>query len=74
MIECSLKTRKISVKDIPEEHITIMRDCLEKICENLNRHFNVGCDVTGTNIPADTPITPSNKNVNKKKVEFKGVT
>jgi MarR family transcriptional regulator for hemolysin len=58
MIECSLKTRKISVKDIPEEHITIMRDCLEKICENLNTHFNVGCDTTGTNIPADTPLLP----------------
>ena len=75
MIECSLKTRKISVKDIPEKHITIMRECLEKICENLNTHFNVGCEITGTNIPVDTPITPSNKNVNKKKAKFKeGVT
>jgi len=68
MIECSLKIRKISVKDIPEEHITIMRDCLEKICENLNTDFNIGSDT-------DTAITPSNKNVKKKKVEFKqGVT
>jgi len=75
MIECSLKIRKISVKDIPEEHITIMRDCLEKICENLNTDFNIGCETTGTNIPADTAITLSNKNVKKKKVEFKeGVT
>ena len=71
MIECALKIRKISVKDIPENHITIMRDSLEKICENLNIHFNVGCDTTVTTISAaDTSITPSNKNVKKKKAKL----
>jgi MarR family transcriptional regulator for hemolysin len=76
MIECALKIRKIAVKDISEKHITIMRDSLGKICENLNIHFNVGCDISDTtNFVADTSITASNKNVKKKKVKFiEGVT
>lgn len=76
MIECALKIRKIAVKDISEKHITIMRDSLGKICENLNIHFNVGCDISDTtNSAADTSIISSNKNVKKKKVKFiEGVT
>jgi len=75
MIECALKIRKIAVKDISEKHITIMRDSLGKICENLNIHFNVGCDIDTTNFVADTSITASNKNVKNKKVKsIEGVT
>ena len=70
MIECALKIRKISVKDISENHITIMRDSLEKICENLNTHFNVSDATTVTNFSAATPITHSNKNVRRKKSSF----
>jgi MarR family transcriptional regulator, transcriptional regulator for hemolysin len=70
MIECAIKIRKISVKDISEKHVTIMRDSLEKICENLNIHFNIGCDTTGTSTSADTSISSSNEIV-KKKVKFK---
>jgi MarR family transcriptional regulator, transcriptional regulator for hemolysin len=73
MIECALKIRKISVKDISENQITIMRDSLEKICENLNAHLNVSCDTTGTSTSADTSIASSNKNM-KKKVKFVGET
>jgi MarR family transcriptional regulator for hemolysin len=77
MIECAIKIRKISVKDISEKQVTIMRDSLEKICENLNVHFNIGCDTTGvtsTSTSVDTSISLSNKNV-KKKVKFiEGVT
>jgi MarR family transcriptional regulator, transcriptional regulator for hemolysin len=77
MIECALKIRKIAVKDISEKHITIMRDSLGKICENLNIHFNVGCDISDSDTAksaADTSITASNKNLKKKKVNFIGVT
>jgi hypothetical protein len=75
MIECALRIRKIAVKDIPEKHITIMRDSLGKICENLNIHFDVGCDISdAANSAADTSITASNKNLKKKKVNFIGVT
>ena len=76
MIECALKIRKISVKDISEDHITIMRDSLEKIFENLNIHFNISYDTTVTTLSAaDTSITTSSKNLKKKKVKFiEGVT
>jgi hypothetical protein len=74
MIECALKIRKISVKNISENHITIMRDSLDKIFENLNIHFNVGYDSTvSTFSAADSSIT-SGKNLKKKKVKIIGVT
>jgi MarR family transcriptional regulator for hemolysin len=75
MIECALKIRKISVKNISENHITIMRDSLDKIFENLNIHFNVGYDsAVSTLSAADSSIRSSGKNLKKKKVKLIGVT
>ena len=75
MIECAIKIRKISVKDISEKHVAIMRESLEKISENLYTHFNIGCDTTGgTSTSVDKSISLSNKNM-KNKVKFvEGVT
>ena len=75
MIECAIKIRKISVKDISENHIAIMRQSLEKISENLNTHFNIGCETTGSNsTSADTSISSSNKKLKKNIKLIEGVS
>lgn len=66
MIECATKIREISVKDVSEKHITIMRNCLEKICNNLNTHFNLGCDTSDASTSVDISIPSSNRNVKRK--------
>jgi MarR family transcriptional regulator for hemolysin len=41
MIECALRIRKVSTKDIPEEQIKTMLETLRKISKNLVTHFEV---------------------------------
>jgi len=41
MIECALRIRKVSTKDIPEEQIKTMLETLRKISKNLVTHFDV---------------------------------
>jgi MarR family transcriptional regulator, transcriptional regulator for hemolysin len=43
MMECATKVRQVSVKDISEENIRIMRNVLDKIWQNLRVEFDVGC-------------------------------
>ena len=40
MIECGLKIREISIKDIPDENVKIMKNALEKMWQNLRLNFN----------------------------------
>ena len=35
MLECATRIRQLSVKDIPEQNINIMRNVLDKIWQNL---------------------------------------
>jgi MarR family transcriptional regulator, transcriptional regulator for hemolysin len=53
MIECGLKIREVSIKDIPDENVKIMKDALEKMWQNLRLNFNVDCTII------DNTITPS---------------
>ncbi len=58
MVDCALKMREISVRDIPSTHVTITRDSLQKIYRNLETHVNV-TDESST--PAAASIIPPNK-------------
>lgn len=44
MLECSFRIRQISVKDIPEQNIAIMRSVLDKIWQNLRTEFDDDVD------------------------------
>jgi DNA-binding MarR family transcriptional regulator len=44
MLECSFRIRQISVKDIPEQNIVIMRSVLDKIWQNLRTEFDDDVD------------------------------
>lgn len=57
MVDCALKIREISVRDIPSTHVTITRDSLQKIYRNLETHVNVADEPT----PAAASIIPPNK-------------
>ena len=41
MIECALRIRKISTKDIPEDQLKTTLETLRKISKNLANHFEV---------------------------------
>lgn len=62
MIECALKIRQISVKDIPEENINIMGNVLEKIWQNLRLEFDVDCTIAGNPVVDSTANTAAGKN------------
>ena len=57
MIECGLKIREVSIKDIPDENVKIMKDALEKMRQNLRLNFNVDCTIIDNTI---TPPTYTN--------------
>ena len=57
MIECGLKIREVSIKDIPDENVKIMKDALEKMRQNLRLNFNVDCTIIDNAI---TPPTDTN--------------
>lgn len=65
MIECATKIRENSVKDVSENHLTIMRNCLEKICNNLNTHFDLDCDNSDASTSVGISIPSSNRNVKR---------
>jgi MarR family transcriptional regulator, transcriptional regulator for hemolysin len=54
MMKCATRVRQVSVKDIPEEDIRIMKNVLEKIWQNLGLEFDVGCNVSITKAVADS--------------------
>ena len=62
MLKCALKIRQISVKDIPEKNINIMRNVLEKICQNLILEFNFDCNICGNTVVIDSPTRKRKKN------------
>jgi MarR family transcriptional regulator, transcriptional regulator for hemolysin len=66
MIECARKIREVSIKEIPEKNITIMRNVLEKMWQNLGLEFDVDCIVTdNTAVAADlTTTTATTKTAN----------
>lgn len=51
MIECAFKIRHVSVQDIPEEHINITRNVLEKIWQNLRLEFDVDNSLGSDSMP-----------------------
>jgi MarR family transcriptional regulator, transcriptional regulator for hemolysin len=61
MLECALKIRQISVKDIPEEDINTMRNVLDKIWQNLRLNFDVYDTVVDNMIVDSTSSGPLNK-------------
>jgi MarR family transcriptional regulator, transcriptional regulator for hemolysin len=67
MLECASRIRQISVKDIPEQNIIIMRDVLDKIWQNLRIEFDVGCTIVDHNsntIIAQSQTTNTNTSDN----------
>jgi MarR family transcriptional regulator for hemolysin len=59
MVDCALKIREISVRDIPSTDVTIMRDSLQKVYKNLETHVNVTGEPTSA--AAAPPIMSTNK-------------
>jgi MarR family transcriptional regulator, transcriptional regulator for hemolysin len=59
MVDCALKIREISVRDIPSTDVTIMRDSLQKVYKNLETHVNV------TGEPTSATAAPSIMSPNK---------
>jgi MarR family transcriptional regulator, transcriptional regulator for hemolysin len=41
MVKCGLKIKEISIRNIPEQNISITKDTLEKILENIQNEFNL---------------------------------
>ena len=63
MIECARKIREVSIKEIPEKNITIMRNVLEKMWQNLGLEFDVDCIVTdNTAAVVDSTMTTTTAN------------
>jgi MarR family transcriptional regulator, transcriptional regulator for hemolysin len=64
MIKCALEIRQVSVKDIPEENINIMRNVLEKIWQNLRLEFDLHCSIAANTISnaSSTSIRKKNEN------------
>ena len=69
MIECALRISNVSTKDVPEEHLQIMKDVLGKISDNLMLRYKVNSDckpvpiapVTNTTIPTNVEGTTTSK-------------
>ena len=57
MIECARKIREVSIKEIPEENIDVMRNVLEKMWQNLRLEFNVDCVATNNTAVVDSSTT-----------------
>jgi MarR family transcriptional regulator for hemolysin len=66
MLECALRIRKISVKDIPEQNIVIMREVLDKIWLNLRTEFDdVDCAIVDNNSNNTVTVQDSTANTQK---------
>jgi MarR family transcriptional regulator for hemolysin len=68
MLECALKIRQISVKDIPEQNINIMRNVLEKIWQNLRLEFDVDCTISQSTVVIDSSQEKRRKINNRRKL------
>jgi MarR family transcriptional regulator for hemolysin len=69
MVECALKIRQVSIKDIPEENIEITKNVLELMYKNLTKQVDVNCNISKNNSIVETahgmkdyeaPSTPPN--------------
>ncbi len=67
MLECSFRIRQISVKDIPEQNIAIMRSVLDKIWQNLRTEFDddVDCAIVDNNSNNTVTVQDSTANTPK---------
>jgi MarR family transcriptional regulator for hemolysin len=63
MVECATKVRQISVKDISEENISIMRNVLDKVWQNLRVEFDVGCATADNNAIVIESMGKSSSNI-----------
>ncbi|HET8685721.1 MAG TPA: MarR family winged helix-turn-helix transcriptional regulator [Methanosarcina sp.] len=46
MVQCASNIKEISLKDIPDQNVKIMKDVLENIWQNLRIHFDIdGVDI-----------------------------
>jgi MarR family transcriptional regulator, transcriptional regulator for hemolysin len=61
-LECALKIRQISIRNIPEQNIHIARNVLEKVWQNLRIEFDVGCGYTNADntVMMDSTTTANN--------------
>jgi MarR family transcriptional regulator, transcriptional regulator for hemolysin len=64
MIECARKIREVSIKEIPEENINVMRNVLEKMWQNLRLEFNVDCVVTNNTAVVGSTTTTTTRRAN----------
>ena len=62
MVDCALKIREISVRDIPSTDVTIMRDSLQKVYKNLETHVNVTGEPTSATAAAPPIMSPNKIN------------
>lgn len=66
MLECSFRIRQISVRDISEQNIAIMRDVLDKIWLNLRTEFDdVDCVIVDNNSNNTVTVQDSTANTPK---------
>src|SRR5690349_24479271 len=66
MLECSFRIRQISVRDISEQNIAIMRDVLDKIWLNLRTEFDdVDCAIVDNNSNNTVTVQDSTANTPK---------
>lgn len=58
MVQCASNIKEISLKDIPDQNVKIMKDVLENIWQNLRIHFNIdGVDIKNSQNLASPPTT-----------------
>ncbi len=67
MIECALKIREVSLREIPEQDIKVMRKVLEKISQNLRMEFDVDCTVADSIANTATTTAATTTTARKKK-------
>jgi hypothetical protein len=63
MVECATKVRQVSVKDISEKDISIMRSVLDKIWQNLGVELDVGCATADNNTIAAESTGKNSSNI-----------
>jgi MarR family transcriptional regulator, transcriptional regulator for hemolysin len=63
MVECATKVRQVSIKDISEKDISIMRNVLDKIWQNLGVELDVGCATADNNVIAAESTGKNSSNI-----------
>lgn len=54
MVECALKIRQVSIREISEEDVVFMISILEKIRNNIKLEFDIDCSVNNTTTDSKT--------------------